>query len=473
MDKKAESKWDSTSRHVLTRCAAGHHLVVELSETARLALPIVLSQVGQIAMMTTDLALIGRIGAEAVAAAALASRVYLVSITIGVGLLAAIVPLAAQAFGADKLAVVRRALRMGLWAALVLSFPITAFALWGEQILLVFGQEPETARLAQQYLSGLAWGAAPALCFLAIRSFMTAVNRPDSVLWITLAAIPVNALLVYLLMDGNICLPRLGLFGAGLATTLVNAGTLFAGLWFVAMGRPFRAYHMLAHLWRFDWALMRQLIVIGTPISFASLMGYGLVTAAAFLAGLISTSALAAHQIAVQVDTILFMISFGISMATAVRVGHAVGRDDGPGVKRAGLAAMLLGIVIAAILTLVVIAARFEIAEFFLSKSAGDADATIGLAAKLLLVGASVFVTDAVQTIAAGGLRGLKDTRVPLLFAGVAHWLIGFPLSYVLGVKIGLGAVGVWIGLSSGTTVYAGLLVLRFHLLSNRLAPQS
>lgn len=470
MDKIAETSLVSSSRRVLTGRGQSHRLAVEFSETVKLALPMVFTQVGQIAMMTTDLVFIGRIAGEALAAAALASRVYLISFTIGLGLLAAIVPLAAQAFGADDLSVLRRSLRMGLWAALLLSLPIMAFALRGEHILLILGQAPDAASLAQQYLSGLAWGMAPALWFLAIRNFMSAVNRPEPVVWITLAAAPVNALLVYLLIYGKLGLPRLELFGAGLATSLVNCGTFLAGLWFATMRRPFRDYHLLARLWRFDWPLMRQLIVIGTPISIANLIGCGVVSAATLLAGLIGTSALAAHQITLQVAATLFMISFGISMTVAVRVGHAVGRNDGPGIKWALLVAMLLGIVIAATLTVLVIAARFEIAKFFLGEPTGDAVATIGLAAKLLLVGASFFISDAAQSIAAGGLRGLKDTRVPLLFAGISYWLIGFSLSYVLGLKMGLGAIGIWIGLSMGTTVQAGLLVLRFRLLATKLA---
>jgi multidrug resistance protein, MATE family len=180
--------------------AGRHHLTLELAETARLALPMALTQLGQIAMMTTDLAFIGRLGGEAVAAAALAGTVYFVSFTFGMGLTSAVAPLAAQAFGADDPVMVRRSLRTGLWAALLLSLPIMVFPLRGEQILLLLGQAPQTARLAQHYLFGLAWGVAPALWFLAIRSFMGAVNRPQPILWITLAAIPVNALLVYLLM---------------------------------------------------------------------------------------------------------------------------------------------------------------------------------------------------------------------------------------------------------------------------------
>src|SRR5215831_12401182 len=178
------------------------HLARELTETLRLAAPMALTQLGQIAMMTTDLAFIGRLGGEAVAAAALAGTVYFVSFTFGMGLMSAVAPLAAQAFGAGNPAMVRRSLRTGLWAALLVSLPIMVFPLRGEQILLVLGQAPQAARFAQHYLFGLAFGVAPALWFLALRGFMGAVNRPQPILWITLAAIPVNALLVYLLMYG-------------------------------------------------------------------------------------------------------------------------------------------------------------------------------------------------------------------------------------------------------------------------------
>ena len=464
------SESSETAPGQLTR--AGHHpLSIELAETAKLALPMALTQLGQIAMMTTDLAFIGRLGGEAVAAAALAGTVYFVSFTFGMGLTSAVAPLAAQAFGANDAVMVRRSLRTGLWAALLLSLPIMLFPLRGEQILLLLGQAPTTARLAQNYLFGLAWGIAPALWLMAIRSFMGAINRPQPILWITLAAIPINALLVYLLMYGKLGLPRLELLGAGLGTTLVNCATFLAALWVATRRKPFNDYHILVRLWRIDWALMRQLTVIGAPISIAFLLEYGMFSAAAILMGLISTTALAAHQIALQVTAILFMIPFGISMAATVRVGQAVGRGDSPGVRRAGLVAMLLGLVIAGILTLAVVAARLDIADFFLGDTTENASATIELAATLLLVGASFFITDAMQSIAVGCLRGLKDTRVPLLFAVLGYWLIGFCLCYLLGFHTSLGAVGIWIGLSIGTAVYATLLVLRFRRLSRGVLP--
>src|SRR6266566_5273780 len=444
------------------------HLTRELTDTLKLAAPMALTQLGQIAMTTTDLAFIGRISDEAVAAAGLASTVYFVSFTFGMGLMAAVAPLAAQASGAGETHLMRRSLRAGLWAALLISLPIMAFPLRGEQILRTLGQAPATSRLAQDYLFGLAWGVMPALWFQAIRSFMGAVNRPQPILWITLAAIPANALLAYLLIYGEFGLPRLGLFGAGLATTIVNFGTFLAGLWFVTQRKPFNDYRVLTRLWRIDWSLMRQIIVIGAPISLAFLLEYGLFSSAGLLMGVISTTALAAHQITLQVAAILYMMPFGISMAATIRVGHAVGRNDAAAVKRAGLVGMLLGIVLSTILTLAVIITRGSIARFFLSETTANADATIELAATLLAIGATLFVTDGLQATAVGALRGLKDTRVPLLFAAISYWLIGFSSAYALAFYTPFGAIGVWIGLSLGTVVYATLLVLRFRRLANK-----
>jgi MATE family multidrug resistance protein len=442
---------------------------LELTETLKLAVPIAATQLGQIAMMTTDLALIGRLGDEAVAAAALAHTVHFVTFTFGMGLVSAVAPLAAQAFGARNPRLVRRALRVGLWVALVISLPMIALLLSGERILLMLGQAPATAHLAQKYLLGLAWGGMPSLCFLAIRGFMGAVNRPEPGLWITLAAIPANALLVWLLIHGAWGLPRLELFGAGLATTIVNFGMFLASLWFAASRRPFKKYRVLGRIWRIDWALMRQLIVIGAPISIAFLLEYGLFGAAGLLMGLISTIALAAHQIALQIAAILFMVPLGIGMAATVRVGHAVGRGDALAVRRSGFVATLLGMVFMSSMTLAVIFGRYAIGRFFFGEAAESAGAVIELTATLLLVGATFFVADGIQTVVAGALRGLNDTRVPLLFAAISYWLVGFPAACGLAFRTDLGAIGVWIGLSCGTAVYAVLLILRFWLLTKRL----
>jgi MATE family multidrug resistance protein len=188
--------------------------------------------------------------------------------------------------------------------------------------------------------------------------------------------------------------------------------------------------------------------------------------------GRISTTALAAHQIALQVTAILFMVPLGISQAATVRVGQAAGRGDAKAARRAGWTAVLIGIVSGVLLTLAVIASRFAIARLFLGEGFGEANATVALAATLLLIGATFFITDGLQCIAAGALRGLKDTRAALLFAALSYWGIGFTSAYALGFHTALAATGVWIGLSIATTVFAALLLLRFKLLTDRLPPR-
>jgi MATE family multidrug resistance protein len=350
----------------------------------------------------------------------------------------------------------------------LLGLPLSIAQLNGEDVLLALGQERKTAAMAAEYLQSLGWSLIPAWWFIALRGFMGAVNRPEPGLWITVAAIPTNALLAYALIYGAFGLPRLGLFGAGLATTVVNVGMCVAAIWVAYACAPFRQYRILSRFWRADWPLFGRLFAIGTPISGTFLLEYGVFAAAALLMGRIGTVQLAAHQIALTTASVMFMIPFGVSLAATVRVGHAVGRRDPRATRRAGLAAIALGGAFMAAMTLIVIALREIIPMLFMGSAAGNATATAELAATLLVVGASFFIADGVQTIAAGALRGLNDTRIPMLFAAICFWLIGFSACYGLGFPLGLGAVGVWIGLSIGLIVYALLLVWRFHALTRR-----
>ena len=437
----------------------------EIIETVRLAWPIALTQLGQIAMMTTDLALIGRLGDHAVAAAGLAHLILFAGFVLGMGLVSAVAPLAAQAFGAREPRLVRRAVRMGLWSAVLIGIPVNVAQLWGEDILMAAGQSPETTVAAARYLSGLAWSMIPAWCFIALRNFMGAVNRPEPALWITLAAIPLNALLAYTLINGAFGMPRLDLLGAGLATTTVNVAMCMTAVWVCYARRPFRKYRVLDRFWRPDWRLLSELFAIGLPISGGFMLEWGLFSTAALLVGWISTTALAAHQIALQVASVLFMVPFGISLAATVRVGHAVGRRDPAAIRRAGFGAMALSVTFMLATTLVVIAMRHQIPFLFLGNDSTSA-ATANLAATLLLIGASFFVTDALQGVAGGALRGLNDTRVPMLFAALSFWVIGFPGAYMLAFPAGLGAIGIWIGFSLSVATFATLLVWRFERLS-------
>jgi MATE family multidrug resistance protein len=317
-------------------------------------------------------------------------------------------------------------------------------------------------------LQSLGWSLVPAWWFIALRGFMGSVNRPEPALWITLAAIPANAMLAYALIYGEFGLPRLELFGAGLATTIVNVGMCAASVWVAYACEPFRYYRILGRFWRADWPLFGRLFAIGAPITGTFLLEYGVFAAAALLMGRLGTVELAAHQIAITVASILFMVPFGISLAATVRVGHAVGRRDAAATRRAGFAATVLGAAFMAAMTLIIALSRSLIPVLFLGSAAADATATVELAAILLGVAATFFIADGVQAIAAGALRGLNDTRMPMLFAALCFWVIAFPGCYVLGFNLGQGAFGIWASLSFGVVIYAVLLVWRFHALTER-----
>jgi MATE family multidrug resistance protein len=224
---------------------------------------------------------------------------------------------------------------------------------------------------------------------------------------------------------------------------------------------------VLGRWWRGDWQLMKQLIVVGAPMSGSFLLEYGVFAAAAQLMGWIGTAALTAHQVALQIAAVMFMVPFGIGMAATVRVGHAAGRGDAAATRRAGFAAIALSTAFMAAMTLTVALTRDVLPLMFLGRDAPDPQ-TLALASSLLVLGASFFIADGVQTVAAGALRGLNDTRVPLLFAAVSFWLVGFTGCWIFGFTLGLGAYGIWIGLSVGIAVYAVLLIWRFQLLTAR-----
>jgi MATE family multidrug resistance protein len=442
----------------------------EFIETIRLAAPMALTQLGQIAMMSCDLALLGRLGGKIVAATALAHSILFTAFVLGTGVVTAVAPLTAQAYGAGQPRMVRRALRVGLWAALLLGAPLTAAQFWAKDLLLLLGQEPDTVALAGRYLAGLALSLMPAWAFIALRNFMGSLNRPEPALWITLGAIPANFLLAYAFIYGAFGLPQLDILGAGVATTLVNLGMCGVAIWTVYACHPFKKYHALGYFWRLDWPHFRKLLAVGLPISGAYLLEVGLFTASALLMGHIGKTALAAHQIAIQIAAILFMVPFGIAQAATVRVGQAAGRGDAIGARRAGFAALGLGAGFMAVMALLVVLTHDMIPLVFLGPQTPDFAAR-ELASALLLVGASFFVADGVQTVAAGALRGSNDTRVPLLFAAVSFWFIGFPSGYTLAFHTYQGAIGIWTGLSLGLVVYAVLLVWRFHALTKPRAP--
>ncbi len=438
---------------------------VEFRATASLAWPLILSNLSQIAMQTTDVAMMGWLGADVLAAGALGANLYLFFLIFGIGLVIAVAPMLARELGANRFAVreLRRTVRQGLWTAAIVAIPFWA-ALWqAEAIMLALGQDAALARNAAAYVRPLQWSILPALAFIVLRSFTVALERPRPALYVSLAAIAFNAFADWVLMFGKLGVPALGIVGAGIATTLSNIFMLGGLVVILLTDRRFRRYRLFGRIWRPDWARFRQLWRLGLPMAATLTFEVSIFNAAAFAMGLISPTAVAAYQIAIQLASATFMVPMGVGQAATVRVGRAFGAGDIEGIGRAGSAALLLGIGFMGLTALMFVLMPGPLIAIFLDVSA-PASAEVARLATAFLVWAAIFqLVDGAQAVGNGLLRGLHDTRVPMIYALIGYWILGFPLGLLLAFKAGLGGVGIWMGLAFGLAFVAVLLLARWR----------
>ena len=436
----------------------------ELRGTVALGVPLIAAQVAQIALQTTDTLMMGRLGPEALAAGALANTLYFLFVIVGIGLTAAVSAMVAQERGARASDVrgPRRTFRAGIWAVTLYALPMSVLIWNGDAILRLLGQDPALVERATGYLHTVIWGFLPALWFLVLRAFVSSLERPAPILVIALAAIAVNAGLNWVLMFGRFGFPALGIAGTGIATSLVNAGSLLALGLYVARDRAMRRYRLAGRLWRIDPEKLATVARIGLPVSGLLLAEVGGFAASTTMAGMIGTETLAAHAIALQIASVTFMVPLGLSQATTVRVGLAAGRGGGVGL--AGNVSIALGLGFAALAALLMIAMPNVLVGAFI-----DADAsarTAALAVSFLGVAALFQLVDAAQVVLASALRGLGDTAVPLAMGLFGYWGIGLPLGATLAFGwLGdpLGGIGVWFGLAGGLTAVSLLLGWRWR----------
>ncbi len=435
----------------------------ETRATLSLAAPLVMAQIAQIAIGTTDVLMMGWLGPASLAAGALGHNLLFPLFLFGLGIVSAVIPMTAQELGARNYRGVRRTLRQGLWVALLVG-GLSSLVLWqGRGILLAFGQAENSVVLAEGYLRAALWSLVPALWFVVLRCFVVAHSRPRAALVVSCLGVAVNALGNYALMFGNFGFPRLELVGAGISTSVVNGFMFLAMLGYILWDRRFRRYAVLVRLWRPDWPRFREIWRLGLPIGLFILAETGLFSAAAFLMGLIGQNQLAAHAIALQCAAVAFMIPLGVSQAVTVRIGLAVGRGDAAGVGHGGWVALALGGGFMMISALVFWFLPTSLVGFFLDLNAAESAPVVELAVSFLAIAALFQLFDGAQVIGAGALRGIKDTRVPMVFSVLGFWGIGFPASAYLGLRTSLGGQGVWIGLALGLAIVAVALVVRFH----------
>jgi MATE family multidrug resistance protein len=437
----------------------------EARATSALAWPMILTNLGQTAMTTTDVALMGRLGPEVLAAGTLGTSIYFTPMIFGMGLIIATSPMVATALGRNRHSVrdVRRTVRQGLWLALIAVIPLWLFLWFGaEKALLALGQQPELAKIAAGYVRALQWAALPFYWYIVLRSFVSALERPGWALAVVGVTVVFNAVAAWSLMFGRLGMPNLGIVGAGVATTLAST-MMFGGLALVLVTeRRFRRYRIFGRFWRADWQRLMSLARLGLPIGAILVFEVSLFNAAAFLMGLIDAVSLAAHAIALQIASVSFMVPMGLGQAATVRVGRAYGAGDAEGVARAGWTAFAMGVGFMGLMALVMVTFPRVLIAGFVDLD-DPANRLVVQTAVTFLAFAGLFqVVDGAQAVASGMLRGLHDTAMPMLFAAIGYWGVGMPLSALLAFRFGLGGNGIWIGLCAGLLVVAVLLTTRW-----------
>lgn len=437
--------------------------------TLKLGLPLIGAQLAQLGINTTDVLIIGRIGTHELAAMVLASQYFFTIFIFGSGFAVAVVPIAAQAFSQGDAVSVRRSVRMGLWISLAFAALALPLLLNAENVLVWAGQDPEVARLAGGYLMINGWSMFPALAFMALRSFLSAVGKAGFILYVTLAILVLNAIFAYGLVLGRLGMPELGFLGAAIVSLGVNILSLVLTIAYIERLRELRAYELFVRFWRADWRMLRELFVLGLPIGMMILAEVSLFTMASLLMGWIGTVELAAHGIALQLASIAFMIPLGLSQAGTVRVGMAVGQNDHRALVRSSWSVLFVAIGCAAAGSLVYALFPEWCANLFLDREKPDAAKVLAFAAQLVVIAGLFQLVDGLQVIATGLLRGIKDTRIPMIIAFISYWGVGFVLAYVLSFPVGMGGIGVWIGFLCGLGAAAALLLWRYVRIVKRM----
>ena len=425
-----------------------------------LAGPLILAQLAGTSMGFVDTLMVGRLGDEALAGIALGNTLYFFVLLLLTGVVLAVGPTVSQAHGAGDEEGVARAARQGLWLALggtLLALPL----FWNATTLLrLVGQEAGTAALAGAYIRAVSWGFLPALGLTALRGLLEGLSNPRPIMVIALVGVGLNVAANDVLMFGRFGFPALGLVGTGYATTIVS--WLMFALAALYVQVTLKGYRIFSRLRTPDPRTLRDLFTVGWPIGLTLGFEVGLFTITALLMGLLGATQLAAHQIALQTASLTFMVPLGLSIALSVRVGQAAGRGDGAGVRRAGSVGIGLSGAFMVLTALAFWALPRSIVGLFVDTRDPANAPLIALAVTYLGVAAMFQVFDGLQVSASGALRGLKDTRMPMLISLFAYWGVGLGVGVWLAFGLGWGGRGLWLGLVAGLGTAAALLILRF-----------
>ncbi len=433
----------------------------EVREITRLGVPVMLAQMASTSMTLVDTIMVGGLGNEQLAAAALGNTMFSPLMITSMGLLAATSPMVSQAYGASDHRAVGHAIRQGFIVAGALALIAIVFLLNAPLLLSVLGQDPTTVARSGAYLNFLCWASPAFLGFCVLRNLVEGVSSPRVVTLVTLIGVAINVVGNWILMYGKLGAPALGLPGCGLATVIAY-WAMFLMLSGIVLWTPrFRHFEIFLVRDNLDFSYLKELLRVGWPVATSQGLEVGLFSITALLMGLLGVQQLAAHLIAIQCAAFTFMIALGLATATSVRVGQNVGGRRMEQALTAAWSGIVLAIGCMSVPALVFVFFPHSLTALFLDPRTSVNEPVVALAIQLLLFAAAFQVFDGVQVVAMGGLRGFRDTRQPMWLSLISYWAVGLPTGIILAFPMGWGASGLWAGLVMGLLVAAILLVAR------------
>jgi MATE family multidrug resistance protein len=439
-------------------------LKLHIVNTFKLAYPVIIGQLGIIMMGVVDSLMVGKLGAAPLAAASLGNGMTFLILIIGIGMSFAVTPLVAIAVGAGKFEDCGIYFRQSLLVNTVFSILISLLIFFGADLIQYFDQPLEVQIQAVSYMKILGLSSLPLLLFQTYKQFIEGLSVMRPAMIITLLANIVNAFVNWVLIFGNLGFPALELDGAGWATFASRVFMALALMGFVMNNKFFKQYDVSFHFKSINTKVIKKILSLGLPSGLQYFFEVGAFSFAVIMVGWLGTNQLAAHQIAISLASISFMAVLGISVAGSIRVGNAVGMKNIDETRRAGFTALLLGAAIMFVSGLVFITFKNFLPTLYLND-----EVVISYASSLLIIAALFQLSDGIQAVGIGILRGLTDVKIPTAITFIAYWIVGLPIGYLLGFNFELGVQGVWIGLLLGLTTSAILLTLRFNARSKQI----
>ncbi|WP_299150464.1 MATE family efflux transporter [uncultured Tateyamaria sp.] len=429
-----------------------------------LGLPLIGGHLGQVAIGVTDTVMLGWYGVDELAAQTMAGSWFFVLYLMGSGFAWAVMPMVASYHAEDDEVNLRRATRMGLWLSLGFAALAMPLMIWSEPVLLALGQTGQVARDGAAYLMIAGWGIIPALIIMTFKSYLAALERTQIVLWITLVGAVANALANYAFIFGNWGAPEMGIAGAAVASLVTQAVMLVGIVGYAVVILP--EHGILNRLWRPDWDMLGRVFRLGWPIGLTNLSEVGLFAASAMMMGWLGTIPLAAHGIALQLASITFMVHLGLSNVATIRAGNAYGHGDLAHMVRGARMVIAMSLAMALMTIVLFVVAPEPLIALFMKDDEPAKAQILAIGVVLMALAALFQLVDGAQVVALGLLRGVQDTKVPMIIAGLSYWGVGMPASYVLGFVLGWDGVGVWLGLVVGLACAGVALMHRFWRVS-------